>query len=44
MFDQPYAWPPELLAPRQSFHERAWRLLPPSKRVVRCEIVGVPQV
>ena len=34
-------WPPEPLAPRKPFHERPWRLVGPSNRVLLCEIVGV---
>jgi hypothetical protein len=33
VLDQSYVWPPEPLEPRKAFHERAWRLVGPSKRV-----------
>ena len=41
MLDESLVWPPEPLAPQKPFHERAWRLVGPSNRVLVCEIVGV---
>ena len=42
VLEKSYVWPLEPLAPRKPFHERAWRLVGPSNRVLLCEIVGVP--